>query len=313
MILVTGASNILGKSIVQKLLNEGESVKILATNQELSKSFSTENISFHQGDILDVTDVYEAMADVDMVIHCDTIAEHSLTTYEKRIKYNVEGTANIVNAMLYHGVSKIIFISSIHTLGVDPEKIINEETKSEKNEWTTDPALSFMLAEREVWRGSVEGLEITIIHSAPIFLEDENLEYLYADAYKAIQKGNITLGNSDIHYVGLNDLTELIWRVSRQSTWNQKWIAIAESLPQLEFYRIISQYLGLTFSHNILNRSRVFFKISKDFIGSLFGKVRMYRRTNGRREMVKFRYDSTFTNDTFDMKWQKLSELLRKS
>lgn len=309
MVLVTGASHSISRHIIQKFLAEGFSVKAWIRNEDEKKLLYDKAVSFYEGDILDVTDVYESMSGVKLVIHCDTVDMSIPMSYVDRMKYNVEGTANIVNAMLYHQVPKIIFLSSIQTLGVDPEKVIDEDVKSEKNEWTTDAALSLMLAEREVWRGSVEGLDIAIIHAASIFDSKGEGSIFYNRVCQEVRSGRVALFPSDVQYVGSQDLAEMTFRVSQHDGWNKKWIAIAESISSENFYASIGEHLNLPFRFVKMNEPKVFLKISKDFFLSWIGKHRMYRRTNGRRDMTRFQYDASLTDQTFHMQWKKLSEL----
>lgn len=309
MVLVTGAVHSISRHIIQKFLAEGFSVKVWIRNEDEKKLLNEMSVTFYEGDILDVTDVYESMTEVKMVIHCDTVDESIPMSYENRMKYNVEGTANIVNAMLYHHVPKIIFLSSIQTLGVDPEKVIDENVKSEKNEWTTDAALSLMLAEREVWRGSVEGLETAIIHAASIFDAQGEGSIFYNRVCQEVRSGKVALSPSDVQYVGSQDLAEMTFRVSQYHTWNKKWIAIAESISSENFYARIGEHLNLSFRFVKMNASNVFFKVCKDFFLSLAGHHRMYRRSNGKRDMTRFQYDASLTDQTFHMQWKKLSEL----
>jgi nucleoside-diphosphate-sugar epimerase len=50
-------------------------------------------------------------------------------------------------------VKKMLHVSSIAAIGGKPNEVLTEETKWEKNEWTTHYGITKMLAEREIWRG----------------------------------------------------------------------------------------------------------------------------------------------------------------
>ena len=154
MILVTGAANNIGQELVQQLLIAGFSLKLTGSpNDDWSRwEKYSHQIQFVQSHILDVTEIYEIVKDVEAVFHCDTINEYQTVSHENRMKYDVEGTANIVNAMLYHGVKKIIFFSSLKAMISVPNKILDENCKADVNEWTTEFALSMILAEREICR-----------------------------------------------------------------------------------------------------------------------------------------------------------------
>lgn len=312
MILVTSIANKIGQSIAHQLLEQGLEVKVFIRNKEELSVIPSKNLSFSEVNILDVTEVYENIEGVDTVIHCDVIDESTSVSYEKRMKYNVEGTANIVNALLHHGGKKIIFLSSIHTLGADPEKIVTEETKSEKNEWTTEQALSLMLAEREIWRGNVEGLDVNIVHSAPFLDKGLSENHLLQTAQNALQKGTVEIFPAPVHYVGIDDVATLTVRLSQMEKWNQRWIAIAESLPPQQFYTFLGQHFSYKWKMKKMESSSVYFKVLGDFLQSVIrNKERSFRRANARRNMTSFKYDNFITSQTFSIQWKKLEDLLK--
>ncbi len=313
MILVTGANSCIGEEVVRQLVMSGMRVKVFHdADDNLSHLRSiSDQIDFFQGDILDVTDIYEAVSGVDGVFHCAVIDERTSATYEQRMKYNVEGTANVVNAMLYHQVPKIIFFSTLSALGAEPEKIADENTKSEKNEWTTEQALSFILAEREIWRGSAEGLQVSVINSAEVLSQDLKGSHLLAETVNSLKSGKPDIYPSDIYYVSLKDLIQLSLKIYHQGEWNKRWLAIGGSDTMLHFYQKVSQKYPSEWKPRIMKKSTVFFKVVKDFIISTFsGNNRSYRRVHGKRLMTGLKFDASQTTSAFDIRWTSLEDFL---
>lgn len=313
MILVTGATGWIGEEVVLQLAVSGFQVKVFhSADADLSRLRTVSNrIVFVEGDILDVTDVFDAVQGVDGVFHCDIIDERTSAVYEQRMKYNVEGTANIVNAMLFHQVPKIIFFSTLSALGIEPGKVADENTKAESNEWTTEQALSYLLAEREIWRGSVEGLDVSVINSADVLIPDLKGNHLLSETVGALKSGQSDIYPSDIYYVSLKDLVQLSLKIYHQREWNKRWLAIGGKENMLHFYQKISVKYPSQWQPRIMKKSTVFFKVLKDFVVCTFtGKNRRYRRVHGRRLMAEMKYDSTHTTSVFGIEWTSLSDIL---
>jgi nucleoside-diphosphate-sugar epimerase len=164
MILVTGASGLVGSHLVAKLVADGKKVKALYRS-DIPAIEGAELVEWKKCDILDVAGLEEAFADVQQVYHCAAVV--SFQPHKKTIMYktNIEGTANVVNACLCAGVQKLLFVSSVAALG----RIRENEKINETMNWTEQTSnskygKSKYLAETEVWRGIGEGLNAVIVN-----------------------------------------------------------------------------------------------------------------------------------------------------
>ena len=164
MVLVTGGAGLVGKTLIDTLLKNGETVKAIY-NQ--SKIPITETPHFHQiqCSILDVAGLQDALQNVDEVYHCAGLVSFNKKDTHKLFKINVEGTANMVNTALTAAVKKLVHVSSVAALG----RIRENETINETMNWS--PATSNSkyghskyLGELEVWRGMEEGLNAVIVN-----------------------------------------------------------------------------------------------------------------------------------------------------
>ncbi len=114
-IAVTGASGVIGRGVVARLLSRGHDVVGLARNRPESWPSSAD---FAQSDIRDVAGVRRAVTGTDIVVHCawavDPAAAHSVSR-----EINIGGTANVLDAMAQSGTRRIVFASSAHVYGAD--------------------------------------------------------------------------------------------------------------------------------------------------------------------------------------------------
>ena len=177
MILVTGATGLVGSHLALQLIENGENIRaiyrneasILATKSlfELyGKGNLFENIEWIQADITDVTSLEIAFANVDSVYHCAALISFDPKDEALLRKTNIEGTANIVNFCITNGVKKLCFVSSIAALGdlKDHEIRISEATDWNPEKPHSDYAISKYGAEMEIWRGQQEGLKVAVLN-----------------------------------------------------------------------------------------------------------------------------------------------------
>jgi nucleoside-diphosphate-sugar epimerase/phosphohistidine swiveling domain-containing protein len=106
-IAVTGASGVIGRGVVARLLSQGHDVVSLARHRSESWPSAAE---FVQSDIRDAAGVRRAVAGTDVVVHCAWAADSEI---------NIGGSANVLDAMASSGTRRIVFASSAHVYGVD--------------------------------------------------------------------------------------------------------------------------------------------------------------------------------------------------
>lgn len=175
MVLVTGGAGLLGTELIKQLLLSGKAVRAIyhttpLANQAVAlKDTNLNNFQQFQCDILDVIGLEEAFKGITQVYHCAAIVTFNPKRKQQMFKVNIEGTANIVNAAVEEGVTKMIHVSSVAALGRIREDVLINETMNWSEE-TSNSAYgqSKYLSELEVWRGIGEGLNAVIVNPVVI-------------------------------------------------------------------------------------------------------------------------------------------------
>jgi nucleoside-diphosphate-sugar epimerase/phosphohistidine swiveling domain-containing protein len=106
-IAVIGASGVIGRGVVARLLSQGHDVVGLAHHRPESWP---SHADFVQSDIRDAAGVRRAVAGTDVVVHC---------AWATNRETNIGGTANVLAAMAHSGTRRIVFASSAHVYGTD--------------------------------------------------------------------------------------------------------------------------------------------------------------------------------------------------
>lgn len=187
MVLITGSAGLLGNELLNQLLAKGISVRAIYNKRKpLSAHPLLETIKCS---ITDVIGLDEAMEGIDHVYHCAGLVSFSGKNIDELYKINVEGTANIVNASLEHGVKKLVHVSSVAALSrSNTSNPINEHIQWTGKKHSSNYGKSKYLGEMEVWRGISEGLEAVIVNPS-IILGPGNWDEGSTSIFKSVYNG----------------------------------------------------------------------------------------------------------------------------
>jgi dihydroflavonol-4-reductase len=166
--LVSGATGLVGSSIVRELLKDGAEVKVLVRKNSNTKNIDGLEVEKAYGDIRDKASVKEALKGCR--IFYQAAALYASWAPDTRVFYdiNVEGTKSVLSAALEQGVEKVVYTSSIAALGYEKNgKLANEETQF--NMWNWSPYFTTKhLAELEVIKFFEKGLPVVIVNPAVV-------------------------------------------------------------------------------------------------------------------------------------------------
>ena len=241
MILVTGATGLLGSHLILHLLENGESVRALFRN-ELAKArvqqvFAHyhkwdlfEKINWCESDMLHIPSLEIAFQEIDTVYHCAALISFDPKDETQLRKTNIEGTANVVNLSLDFKIKKLCYVSSIATLGdlAPHQNIITEDTEWNPEKSHSDYAISKYGAEMEVWRAYQEGLKVIIVNPGvilgPLFWAAGS-----GDIYQKIKNGLSFYIKGSSGFVTIMDVVKIMHLLTQSDTSGEKFIVIAEN------------------------------------------------------------------------------------
>jgi nucleoside-diphosphate-sugar epimerase len=123
MYLVTGGAGFLGINLTRYLLARGFAVRSLDIAP--FDYPEREQVDVRQGDIRDLRVVNDAMADIDVVVHC--AAALPLATTADILSTEVDGTRNLLQTAFERGVSRFIYISSTAVYGIPDHHPLRED------------------------------------------------------------------------------------------------------------------------------------------------------------------------------------------
>lgn len=169
--LVTGATGFVGSAVTRALLARGETVRVLARPDSDRRNIESLSVEVAEGDLRDPASLERALAGCEALFH--VAADYRLWVPDPETIYeaNVAGTRRLMLAAGQAGVARIVYTSSVATLGLNRDgSPANEETPVALSDMIGHYKRSKFLAEEEV-RGLVEhnGLPAVIVNpSMPV-------------------------------------------------------------------------------------------------------------------------------------------------
>ncbi len=169
--LVTGASGFIGSAVLRRLLAGGIAVRALVRPRSDRRNLAGLACEIATGDLADPASLAAALAGCDLLFH--VAADYRLWVPDPETTYrvNVEGTRSLMRAALAAGVDRVVYTSSVATLGLNADgSPADEDTPSALGDMIGHYKRSKFLAEAEVRRmAREEKLPVVIVNpSAPV-------------------------------------------------------------------------------------------------------------------------------------------------
>jgi nucleoside-diphosphate-sugar epimerase len=304
MVLVTGASGFLGGELVKQLVANGESVKIIVRKSSKVSHLSTiaHLIDIVEADVLDVPSLELAFDGVEKIYHSAAIIGYDESYYDAMYKTNIEGTANVVNVALSKGVKKLLHISSIAAIGGKPDELITEDTKWEKNQWTTHYGITKMLAEREVWRGIAEGLDAVIINPGIIIGVGNDEHKSLIELFKRIANQKMPFyTNGTNGFIDVQDVAKAAIILMNSEIKSDRFILISENISFKNYFEKIATQMKVQAPKRALSKANGNLFVFGDWLLSKF--------TNKKRGLTK--ENLKISLETFTYSNQKIKQELK--
>jgi dihydroflavonol-4-reductase len=169
-VFVTGATGFIGGQLARELVADGCNVRALARPGSDRRNFDGLNLEIWEGDLRDRDNLKAGLVGCDTLYHA--AADYRLWSAKPSEMYeiNVAGTVNILAAALENRVSRVIYTSSVGTLGNPGDGTPGtEETSVSFADMVGDYKKSKFMAEREAESFLQQGLPLTIVNpSTPV-------------------------------------------------------------------------------------------------------------------------------------------------
>jgi dihydroflavonol-4-reductase len=169
-VFLTGASGFVGGHLLRTLEGEGEKVRCLVRSGSSQRNFENSAAERVEGDLRDAESVARAMDGCEIVFHC--AADYRLFARRPTEVYasNVDGTRHILEAASRQGVRRVVYTSTVGTLGpMADDSAADETSRVGLEDMVGHYKRSKYLAKQVALEWAGRGLPVVIVHpSAPV-------------------------------------------------------------------------------------------------------------------------------------------------
>jgi dihydroflavonol-4-reductase len=168
--LVTGATGFVGAAVARALLQEGWEVRTLVRKGSDRRNLQALTVELAEGDLGDSASLERAAAGCKALFH--VAADYRLGARDPGELYrnNVEGTRNVLNAAREAGVGRVVYTSSVATIGIPPDGTPGREaTPVSVSDMIGHYKRSKFLAEEVALEAARAGASVVIVNpSTPV-------------------------------------------------------------------------------------------------------------------------------------------------
>ncbi len=174
--LVTGATGHVGTVLIKALKKRGDTVTAFVLPFQDISNIEAYCDHILYGDVGDLSSLRVAFRGIDAVFHTAGVIDITWSLKAKRNmqKVNVEGVANVIEAVRQEHVSRLIYISSVHAIREIPHGGIIRETASFNSSLLRGAYAKTKAAGTSlVLEAAKQGIDAVIVHPAGIIGPDD--------------------------------------------------------------------------------------------------------------------------------------------
>ena len=165
-VLVTGGAGFVGSSVVRALLERGCDVAALVEPAGDTANLDGLDVEIVSGDLRDAAAVGRAVSGSRTVFHVAALYRFWAPDPSSFYDINVTGTRNVLDAAGTHGVERLVYTSTVGTLGLGgatTDAPVDERSFAHVDHLFGLYKQSKYVAEHEVLRATAEGLPVVLV------------------------------------------------------------------------------------------------------------------------------------------------------
>jgi len=257
MILITGATGLVGSHLILNLLSSNASLEITALyrsenkKKEIEKWLHYKNpnlniakINWLQANVNDIPALENAFINVEYVYHCAALVDFDPKEKQTLNKINIEGTANVVNLALQHNVKKLCHVSSIASLGESKTgNTLNEQCDWNPDAYNGDYAISKNGGEMEVWRAIYEGLPAVIVNPG-VIIGDGLWQGGSAEIFNQINRGLLFYTKGTTGFVSVTDVVQCMIKLMQSPITAERFVLVESSPSYEQVFSAVAQAIN---------------------------------------------------------------------
>ena len=244
--LVTGATGFVGSAVARALMVRGRRVRVLARPNSDRRNLTGLAVEIAEGAMEDPRSLARAVAGCRYVYHVAADYRIWVPDPAPMFRANVDGTRDLLTAALDAGVERVVYTSSVATLGLVPGGSADEETQNSIDDMIGPYKRSKFMAE-EVAQGLARerGLPVVIVNpSTPVGpgdIKPTPTGRLIVEAARGQMPAFVDTGLNIVH---VDDVAEGHLAAAEKGRIGERYILGGENMALAEILAEVAQAVG---------------------------------------------------------------------
>jgi dihydroflavonol-4-reductase len=243
---VTGGTGFIGGAVVRRLLAAGHEVTALIRRGADTRQLEGLPVARVEGDLLDRNSLHRGMASCNWVFHVAALYSYWGHSWDDFYRANVEGTRQVLEVAGEERVQRIVYTSSICTLGVHADRSpATEDTPSSLADRIGPYQRSKFLAEEVARDFARQGLPVVIVSpAAPVGVGDHKptpTGQIIVDFLKGRIFGYVDTG---LNIVDVEDVAAGHLLAAERGRVGERYILGGENLTLKQVLDLLSEVSG---------------------------------------------------------------------
>jgi dihydroflavonol-4-reductase len=247
-ILVTGGTGFLGRHLVERLLEAGERVRVLARAPDADLEGAGAEI--HPGSLLNREALDRALAGVERVYHCAGLVSRDRTHARKLYEIHVDGSRALLEAAKAAGVKRVVVASTSGTVAVsrDPEPIPDETSPDPLpiiGDWPY--YTSKLYQERAVLRlGAELGIEVVCVNPSLLLGPGDRRLSSSGDVLRFVSREVPVVPPGGLSFVDARDAAEGAIAAMAKGRAGERYLLGGANMSFEKFFGMLSRISGVS-------------------------------------------------------------------
>src|SRR5208282_6458125 len=165
LVFVTGATGFVGSHVAQVLAEQGADLRLLIRSSSDPRNIQGLKADRVIGDLRNPESIEKAMAGCDVVFHVAADYRLWVRDPEQMYRANVEGTRAVLEAARKHRVRRVVYTSSVATMGFTDNGLSADEDSPVSLEKMIGPyKRSKFMAEQVAISAGRSGLDVVVVN-----------------------------------------------------------------------------------------------------------------------------------------------------
>lgn len=168
-VLVTGATGFIGGNLARTLVDRGYDVRVLVRPDSNPLALRDIDVQQVTGDLRDRESLANALKGCHGLFHCAAMYTFWSLDPAEVYAVNVQGTKDILEEAQRAGLEKVVYTSTVSTIGLPKNGLGTEDTKIRPQDLVGHYKNSKYLGEKEALTAAENGLPVVVVNpAAPI-------------------------------------------------------------------------------------------------------------------------------------------------